>query len=324
LISFIENIMEDINEALIKKTTLYAGTQYIPLTSGTKVKFHYETKRADNEKIIDDSRKTKPMEIVLGKKFKLEVWEAIVQKMSLNEVAQFTVDKSLTQQYPFVSKTIRDAHKNPEERKHVCGMTLQNEGIGYCDLDELFKNPCDLIFTIEVLSIEHPDNYEKESWQLNDDEKLKSIDENRIKGNDLFKKNRLNEAEESYSKALGVIEQLMLREKPKDVEWTSLANLKIPLLLNYSQCKLLQKEFYRVIECCTEVLSYDENNLKALYRRGKAHAGAWNTEEAEKDFNRCIELDPSLKSTIAKEISSLKEKIKQHEDGNKSNYRKLF
>jgi AH receptor-interacting protein len=31
----------------------------------------------------------------LGKKFKLEVWEVIVQKMALNEVARFTVDKSV-------------------------------------------------------------------------------------------------------------------------------------------------------------------------------------------------------------------------------------
>lgn len=38
----------------------------------------------------------KPMELVLGKKFKMEVWETIVQKMSLNEVAQFIVDRSVT------------------------------------------------------------------------------------------------------------------------------------------------------------------------------------------------------------------------------------
>jgi len=37
----------------------------------------------------------KPMELVLGKKFKLEVWELIVQQMSLNEVAKFTVHKSV-------------------------------------------------------------------------------------------------------------------------------------------------------------------------------------------------------------------------------------
>lgn len=317
--------MCDINEALIKKETVYAGTKYIPLTPGTKIKFHYETKRGDNEKVIDDSRKTeKPMELVLGKKFKLEVWEAIVQKMSLNEVAKFTVDKSLVQQYPFVSKTIRDAYKKPEERKHCCGMTLQNEGIGYCDLDELFKNPTDLIFTLEVLSIDLPEEYEKESWQLNEDEKIKSIDEQRLKGNECFKNNRIAEAEECYSKALGIVEQLMLREKPKDVEWNEFAKIKIPLLLNYSQCKLVQKEYYRVIECCTEVLSYEPDNLKAYYRRGKGHVGAWNPDKAQDDFHRCIELDPALKTSITKEINALKDKIKSLEDQDKSKYSKLF
>jgi AH receptor-interacting protein len=317
--------MCDVNEALIKKETVYVGSKYIPLKAGCKVKFHYETKRADNQKIIDDSRKTnKLFELVLGKKFKLEVWEVIVQKMSLNEVARFHVDKSLVQQYPFISKTIRDAYKKPEEKRHCCGMTLQNEGLGYADLDELFKHPCDLIFTIEVTSIELPEEYEKESWQLNETEKLQSIDDFRIKGNEFFKRNQFTQAEESYSKALGIVEQLMLREKPKDEEWMELARMKIPLLLNYSQCKLVQKEYYRVIECCTEVLSYEPDNLKALYRRCKGHIGAWNVQKAEEDSSRIIEIDPSLKPTINKELNALKEKIKSHEDKSKSNYRKLF
>lgn len=36
------------------------------------------------------------MELILGKKFKLEVWETIVQKMALNEVSRFHVDKSVS------------------------------------------------------------------------------------------------------------------------------------------------------------------------------------------------------------------------------------
>lgn len=57
-------------------------------------------------------------------------------------------DVQLVVQYPFVSKTLRDIGKPKEERKHCCGMTIQNEGIGYKDLDELFTNPCDLEFII--------------------------------------------------------------------------------------------------------------------------------------------------------------------------------
>jgi AH receptor-interacting protein len=230
----------------------------------------------------------------------------------------------LVQQYPFVSKTIRDSYKKPEERKHCCGMTLQNEGIGYADLDELFRKPTDLIFTMENLSIDLPEEYEKESWQLNEVEKVQSVEDYRMKGNELFKQNKFNEAEEAYSLALGILEQLMLREKPKDEEWNALAKLKVSLLLNFSQCKLLQKDYYRVIECCTEVLSYEPDNLKAFYRRGKGHVGAWNPDKAQDDFHRCIELDPSLKATITKEINALNDKIKTYEEKDKSNYSKLF
>jgi AH receptor-interacting protein len=87
-------------DSLIQKETLHVGSKYIELVPGTKVKFHYETKRADNHNVIDDSRKiNKPLELVLGKKFKMEVLEVIVQKMTLNEVAKFTIDKSVSQQF---------------------------------------------------------------------------------------------------------------------------------------------------------------------------------------------------------------------------------
>lgn len=58
--------------------------------------------------LLDDSRKMgegKPIDLVLGKKFKLEVWEAIVQKMAVNEVAQFTVDKSVRKTQPLYYRT---------------------------------------------------------------------------------------------------------------------------------------------------------------------------------------------------------------------------
>lgn len=56
------------------------------------------TRKLDGtQQILDDSRKIdKPMELVLGKKFKLEVWEVIVQKMAVSEVAKFTVHKSVS------------------------------------------------------------------------------------------------------------------------------------------------------------------------------------------------------------------------------------
>jgi len=55
---------------------------------------------------------------------------------------------------------------------------------------------------------------------------------------------------------LDIVNELILifSEKPNDEEWLSLNQTKIPLLLNYAQCKLLNKEYYSVIEHCTTVL----------------------------------------------------------------------
>lgn len=108
--------IDTIDNTLIKKETLYPGSKFVNFKNGTKVKliflicfqfnflikfqvkFHFQTLKCDaNKTVIDDSRKMdKPMELVLGKKFKLEVWEVIVQKMAINEVAKFTVDKSVS------------------------------------------------------------------------------------------------------------------------------------------------------------------------------------------------------------------------------------
>lgn len=44
------------------------------------------------------------------------------------------------------------------------------------------------------------------------------------------------------------------REKPGEEEWKELADMKIPFLLNYSQCQLLIGNYYEVIEQCSQVL----------------------------------------------------------------------
>lgn len=68
------------------------------------MRFHFITqtitKKPNGEVIlgdvIDDSRKfSQPVEILIGKQFKLEVWETIVQTMAVNEVAEFHVEKNV-------------------------------------------------------------------------------------------------------------------------------------------------------------------------------------------------------------------------------------
>lgn len=58
------------------------------------------------------------MELVLGKKFKLEVWEVIVQKMSLNEVAKFTVHKTVSFPSPPLHYTPLPSNSHPLAPEH--------------------------------------------------------------------------------------------------------------------------------------------------------------------------------------------------------------
>ena len=195
---------------------------------------------------------------------------------------------------------------------------------GYPDLDKLLLNDQDLTFEIELLKVDQPGEYKKETWQMDVGEKLSAVPRMREEGNELYKQKNYKEAAEKYSVALGCLEQLCLREKPGDEAWTELDRMKIPLLLNFSQCKLLSGDFYEVIEHTTTVLEKDKDNVKALYRRAKAHVGCWNPAEAKEDFNRVAQLDPTMKKVIRKELEELDVIIQQHEAEKRKKLQGLF
>ena len=57
--------------------------------------FHFKTFKADEDKTpIDCSKELgQPFELLIGKKFKLEVWEELIKTMREKEVARFTCNK---------------------------------------------------------------------------------------------------------------------------------------------------------------------------------------------------------------------------------------
>ncbi|XP_013164511.1 PREDICTED: AH receptor-interacting protein [Papilio xuthus] len=312
----------------IVKNVLHAGQKYIPIADGSKAHFHFQTWKLGKEKIlIDDSKKIgkkEPMVLVIGHKFKLEVWETIVKLMAVGEVASFRVKKELVYSYPFVSKTLRDLGQEQQQIKHTCTMTLHTEGIGYSDLDDLIRNPCDLEFIIELLKVERSDEYEKEVWQLDIKQRLELIPTLKEKGNKLYAEKKFTEAEDAYSQAIAICEQLMIRERKTDEEWITLNKIKLPILLNYAQVKLVQEDFYAVIEHCNTILEYDKDNEKALYRRGKAHVGAWNPDKAEEDFKHLKAVNPNVATIVDTELEVIKKLRKEKAEQDKDALKNLF
>lgn len=243
--------------------------------------------------------------------------------MRIGEISLFVVDKKILHDYPFVSKCYRQyaglTPDHPQEPARCCGMSKSKYTTGWDDLDKWTNSPTDLEFTVELIKVEKPNGYEKEIWQMEPEEKLESIPRLREEGNELYKEKKYAEATEKYRTAIGVLEQLLLREKPGDEDWIRLDRMKIPLLSNYAQCKLIERDYYAVIEHLSEVVKRDASNVKAHFRRAKAHAAVWNVAEAREDFNKVIELDANLESIVRKELKQLElaERKKDEEDRQK-------
>ena len=156
------------------------------------------------------------------------------------------------------------------------------------------------------------------------DERLDSVTKLRHEGNQLYVNKQLKEAADKYSEAIGRLEQLILREKPQDEDSIALRKQKVTLLLNFSQCKLSLEEYYSVIEHFSEALEIEPNNVKAFFRRAKAHKGAWNPNDARNDFKKVSELDSSLAVVCMKELKNIEELEKEKDEIDKERLKKLF
>lgn len=318
----------------------------------TKFLFHYKTTaNCKNFTFFDDSKllsNGNPIETIYGRKFKLQIWEECLATMGKGEVRQLYVkDDPATHDvclnYVATAKCLRKFYKVKTDELsvgqqdhgscehgdaasqigHSCSLSIQNQP--YKDLRELIKNPPEIFeFQIELVDTLSPGEYVKDIWQMSDDEKLGMISVFREQGNSKFLEKDYVNAADFYTKGLSAIESLMLKEKPKDVDWCNLDAMKTPFLLNLSQVKLSQHEYYDCISYADEVLKRDKYNVKALFRRAKAHSKAWNFDAATTDFNRCLELDPSLKMTISNCLQELRQNINSKNTKDRATYGNMF
>lgn len=101
------------------------------------------------------------------------------------------------------------------------------------------RDPRPLRFILHLLKVEQENEYEFDSWQLNDQQKLLSIEQLRLEGNNLYAQvcisalsntnsrsqhfqKQYDEAIDKYRQALSRLDNLLLKEKPGDPEWKDL------------------------------------------------------------------------------------------------------
>ncbi|XP_004685170.1 PREDICTED: aryl-hydrocarbon-interacting protein-like 1 [Condylura cristata] len=224
----------------VRKTILHGGTGQLPnFITGSRVTFHFRTTKCDEERtVIDDSKRAgQPMHLVIGNMFKLEVWEVLLTSMRLSEVAEFWCDTIHTGVYPILSRSLRQLAegKDPTEwHMHTCGLAnmFAYHTLGYEDLDELQKEPQPLIFLIELLQVEAPSEYQRETWNLSSQEKMQAAPILHGEGNRLFKLGRYEDASAKYQEAI-----------------VCLRNLQ-------TKCLLKKEEYYEVLEHTSDILRH--------------------------------------------------------------------
>ncbi|KAM9469431.1 aryl-hydrocarbon-interacting protein-like 1 [Clarias gariepinus] len=316
----------------VRKTILHGGTSEIPkFITGSKVTFHFRTMLCNDDRtVLDDSKKVGvPMEVVFGNMFKLDVWEILLRSMRIGEVAEFWCDIIHTGLYPMVAKSLRRiaVGKDPVDwHIHTCGMAnmFAFHTLGYDDLDELQKEPQPLIFVLELLKVQQPSEYHRESWAMNDDERLKAVPVLHGQGNKLYKQGRFEEATNKYKEAILCIKNVQSKEKAWEAPWLKLEKMANTLTLNYCQCLLRMQEFYEVIEHTSDIINQHPGVMKAFYLRGKAHMEVWNQAEAEADFQRVLDLDPGMKKSVKKELAVLNMRMEEKREEDRQKYKGMF
>jgi len=310
----------------IHKNVIFPGKGDIPsYEKDTKATFHFRSfLNMPDRLLLDDSKAwNEPFELLIGHEFQLECWEKAIQSMRPGERAEFACSPEKCIPYAKLSKTLRDIQKKKVNKdaavaKSCCG----TQTTGYCDLDKLTGES--LIFEFDLLSVEQPGDYKKEIWTMSVEEKKVYAAEQKLKGNNHYKQKNLTEAEKAYAQAIGALEQLALAEKPQSEEWNEIEDLKLPCLLNYSQVKLSQSEYCEAVKHLNTVLKRDPDNVKGLYRRGKAHAGCWDVDKAEVDWRRLAEVDPSQSNMVQKEITKLLQAVKSKESQERGKLKGMF
>ena len=219
--------------------------------------------------------------------------------------------------YPTVSKALREMAlakqgKPTPRQHHHCSMSAL-QGTGHSDLDKIIGNRTPLCFELELLEVEQPGQYKQEHWAMSDAEKAVAVPVLKEEGNTLYKEGNIEGACAKYYEALSYLEEQLVKEKPQCDAWRAIAVRKVPLLLNYAQCKLVQKEYADVIRHATMALEIDTDNVKALYKRGMAKSASWDVEGAQEDLKRAVQLQPSLKRAVDKELQDLARRIKEND-----------
>ncbi|XAR60924.1 Peptidylprolyl isomerase [Bertholletia excelsa] len=284
-----KTVSEVTDDKKVIKKTLKEGEGYERPNEGAIVKLKLIGKLQDGTLFIkkghDDDEEL--FEFRTDEEQVIEGLDTTVMKMKKGEVAWVTI----APEYAFGSS----------ESKQELAVVPPNSTVFY---------------EIELVSFEK----EKESWDMNTQEKIEGAGNKKEEGNALFKAGKYLRASKRYEKAAKYIEY----DSSFDEEEKKQAKaLKVTCNLNNAACKLKLKEYKEAEKLCTKVLELESRNVKALYRRAQAYINLADLDLAEFDIKKALEIDPDNRD-VKLEYKTLKEKVKEYNKKEAKFYGNMF
>jgi len=142
-----------------------------------------------------------------------------------------------------------------------------------------------VVFTLELVDFPKP----KDLWSTPGFEKVAFAESRKNVGGKLFKGKRFELALDKYKK---VIEFLAQTDRFTEEDKFKAAEIKRLSELNKAACYLQLGEPLNALLACNVVLKEDKYNVKALFRRARAHFERGEHVDATNDIERLLALDP--------------------------------
>lgn len=73
---------------------------------------------------------------------------------------------------------------------------------------------------------------------------------------------------------------------------------------------------------CSSLLS--AGIVKAYYVRARAHAEVWNAEEAKADLEKVLELEPSMRKAVLRELRQLESRLSDKQEEERQRCRNML
>ncbi|GIL72185.1 hypothetical protein Vretimale_335 [Volvox reticuliferus] len=192
---------------------------------------------------------------------------------------------------------------------------IQDPAYGYGALGS-FSFPCvppnsQLVYEVHMINwegVEETDN-DRDRGSLLFEERLERAERRREAGNRAYLEEKYKEALAKYALALSYMdEDFMYQLEGHYLDKAEAVKLRVHL--NMAAAQLKTGDYNTAIYNCGQVLNIDPQNVKALFRRGRARHALGRTEEARQDLEAALKLSPT-DPDIIKEMHSLKATQKQ-------------